>query len=504
MPVNTPHPSYTAALPIWNRIDHCLDGPDAVKLQGTLYLPKITDWDEAKYSEYLSRAVFFNASGRTHEAMLGFLFRKPPTMDFTGMMEQIAADVDLAGNPMISYARQVAHAACGKGRAGTMVDYSADESRPYFAFYPAQSIVNWREKRVKGKMRLSLLVLRESGFVAAAGDPYSPSLQVRFREFFLDDDGFVECRVWETTEDVPSPTTPQTAVGTGTGMGTGSGFTLLETTQPTRGGKRLEFIPFVFHGADQPGPSIGKAPMADITAVNISQYHSSADLENGRHFCGIPTAYAIGFEGPGGDDGNEEGAGQTEKFYLGGNYAWSTPNLGASCGWLEFSGQGLKSLTDAIVEKSLQMAALGARLIEPKAPGSDAEAYETVALRASAETSTLARIGMLVSETISEACRIAEWWGSPGMTEYNQKTQFALNSDFTSAAIQPLMLQTLKELYHQGLMSKEVLWHNLQRGELYPEGWTFEEEWASIEANPPVMPGMGLVAPAKPPMPKAA
>lgn len=486
MPVNTPHPSYLAHFAAWTRIETCLAGPDAIKAAGEIYLPKIPDWDAAKYAAYKERATFFNATGRTHEAMLGFLFRKPPQMEMPASMEFLQEDADCAGNGLTGYARDVAAAACSTGRAGTLVDWNEEEGRPYLAFYCAKSIINWRTTRVGGKNRLTLLVLEETSFQAGA-DEYTASLTRRFRELRLVD-GKAIVQMWELTEQPATANgTPALASGTTGNNPTPSG----PPVELIRRGKALDFIPFSFHGAERPGPEVGKAPMTDISAVNVGHYQTSANLENGRWIAGTPTAYAIGF-----------GA-ENDKLFLGTSFAWTTEETGASCGFLEFTGAGLTSVEAGLKEKQELMAALGARLIEPRQAGSDAEAYETVALRASAETSTLARVGMLISETLSEAVRIAEWWAGTG-TEMNKETKFTVNADFTSAAIKPEFLTAIMSAFQQGLISRETLFFQMQRGEMFAEGRTLAEEMDSIDANPPALPMPPKPAPGGPPAPGPA
>lgn len=487
MPVNSQHPEYKKALPAWTRINHCLEGEDTIKLAGKIYLPALKNQSQEDYAAYQLRAVFFNATGRTHEAMLGFIFRKPPSEDFPDdSLEAVQADSDLSNVPLLGYTRQVVHSTASTGRAGTLVDWSDDEKRPYFAFYPEIAILNWKEERVGGKNRLTLLVLLEQQIYGTEADPYEASLTIRYREFRLID-GVVVSQVYEETRDAVA-TGSTTAPGTGTGpvpkpMGT--------PQYPNRRGIPLDFIPFVFHGCQNNGACVNKPPLADISSVNISQFRTSADLENGRHICGIPTPYAIGFEAE-------------DKMLLGSSFAWTTTNNDASCGFLEFTGTGLGALEKAVEEKQAQMAALGAQLVEPKKAG--VESAEAIGLKASAETSTLSRIAQLAGESMTRALKIAHWWiGSA--EEENDALVYSVNSDFTSAAIQADFLTAIGNAYNQGLISKDTVFHQFQRGELFPEGWTKEDEWDAIDANPPPIPEPlpgpgGAVPPAPKPKPK--
>src|SRR6185369_7592210 len=54
------------------------------------------------------------------------------------------------------------------GRAGTLIDWHGEqENRAYLSSYAAESILNWRQVRIEGHLKLSLVVLRES----APGQP---------------------------------------------------------------------------------------------------------------------------------------------------------------------------------------------------------------------------------------------------------------------------------------------------------------------------------------------
>ena len=96
------------------------------------------------------------------------------------MLRTFINDVDLLGTTLDSYARNIISEVVSVGRAGTLVDWhDAGENRAYLSMYAAESILNWRETRINGQLKLSLVVLSES----APGEP-------------KDDDPFV-------VEDVP-------------------------------------------------------------------------------------------------------------------------------------------------------------------------------------------------------------------------------------------------------------------------------------------------------------
>ena len=57
----------------------------------------------------------------------------------------------LLGTTLYGYAKQVVSEVVAVGRAGTLIDWQPAEDRAYAAFYQAESIVNWRVTRVRGR-----------------------------------------------------------------------------------------------------------------------------------------------------------------------------------------------------------------------------------------------------------------------------------------------------------------------------------------------------------------
>lgn len=457
------HPAASAALEEWKIVRDCIAGSSAIAAGKELYLPSLSKEPAEEYMKRQKRAVFFNATARTLEAMVGLLFRKPPEIKLPDAFRMFLSDCDLRGNPFVSYARDIANEVSSVGRCGTLVDWNETEGRAYCAAYSAENIINWQTARVAGRTVLKLVVLKESAELPT-DDPFSPNAVAQYRVLRLEHTSeiIIGCvmELWQKNSD--------------------GKFEMVQTGTLERKGAALLAIPFVFHNADKPGPEVGRVPLSDLAHVNVAHYRTSADLENGRHICGLPTPYAFGLE-----TNSEEGAGAKE-LYLGSNYAWTSNNPSAKAGFIEFTGQGLGALEKGLSEKEAQMAALGARLIEP--PKKDAEAYETVQLRAGAEASTLARIGMLTTESLTWVLAWVQWWQGtqPNVQEAADGLVFTLNKDFVSTAITPEMLTAIVSARQSNLISAETMFFNLQRGEFFPDGRTHEEEQASIEDNPPM------------------
>jgi hypothetical protein len=498
MPVNSCHPDIVSATARWRIVRDCIEGTQAVKDASTDYLPMLgsQEDDPHAYAAYKKRALYFNAVNRTHDAVLGFLFRKPPIIELGPsevpvIPEDEQENIDLAGNSITEYARLVGDDVASIGRAGTLIDWSMDDGmgRPRFTFYAAERIINWRAAFKRGKYIVTLLVLEEIVEQESA-DEYQKPDTVQYRVIRLTDEGV-------TVEVQTGGRQPSRAAAIETHGGQAdASWEIIEQFQMTRRGQPLLEIPFVFHNADHIGPGVGISPLYDLACVNISHYQTSADLENGRHICGVPTPYAFGLTGDGGEPV------PASKLYLGGP-AWVSDNSAAQVGFLEFTGQGLASLEKAHDQKIQMMAAIGARMMEPKS--GDAEAFETVALRATAETSALASMAMYLSRTMTDCLRWYVWWSSGvASIEDIRDVSFSVNRDFMASRMQPAEIQAMLQMVEAGRMSYETFFFNLQRADIMPPGRTMEQEMDAIETTLTDMPRPAPTLTAPQPEPEEA
>lgn len=455
------HPEYDLALEEWERIRDVIQGEKYVKERGERYLPSLFEQESEDYARYKGRAVFFNATRRTRDAAVGLIMRKTPEIELEEKVDGMQGDVDLEGGTLVDYVREVTEEMASLGRSGTFIDWSDAESRPYFAFYHAEDIISWEIRRVDGVMRLTRLVLRECSFEWKG----STNRDATGKEV----DGHTPVTTIRTFTLDPETLTVE---GRKQVYHQGAEIETEEQIEMKRRGKQLSEIPFVFHGLDGNRADVPIAPLSDLAAINISHYQTSADLENGRHICGLPTPFAAGFD----DDSD---------FILGTSHAWVSSDPTAQAGFIEFTGQGLSALTDAMKEKQEQMAALGARMLEVQR--ADAESFETVQLRSNAEQATLISISSAVSATVSKCLQWAAWWYGTGKNQVNdfaEKNMIVLNTDFVAAKIDGPTLTALVASYQTGAISWPTFYYQLQQGEFYRDQWSIDDEEAALLQQP--------------------
>lgn len=470
MSVDTPHPTYHQNHPDWERCRHAVAGERAVKEAGEKYLPRMSGMDASDYESYKMRASFYAASDRTVTGCTGAILRKAIDVQADDTVKEWLKTVGIGTESFDMIVKQVLNEVLTTGRAGVLVDAAdIDDPMPYIVCYYAENIINWRTTMRDGAQVLTLVVLRETHEVVNPDDDFEVEIKTRYRVLRLED------------ADGDSPTYTQTVWVEVEHEQPGGGSPVVryepeDTITPTlRGGKRLDFIPFVFSNPRTAAPDIEKSPILDLVDQNFSHYRTSADLEHGRHFVALPTAWAAGFEMRG------------DTLRVGSGAAWMAESPTARCGYLEFSGAGLGHLSGALEEKEKKMAALGGKLLEQKP--TTPETLGAVQLRQSGEHSVLVSLAISVGEALTQAVR----WGARwlGRTEdVAEKILVVLSQEYDSTPLDPVTMQALMAQVQGGLMSWETFFYNQQKGGLYPDGVTADDEKDAIAATGPALPGL--------------
>jgi hypothetical protein len=451
MPLETLHPSYLAAMPLWKRARDFIAGELAVKGAGELYLPRLSGQTDAEYEGYKLRAQFLNATARTHQGMLGLVFLKDPEVELTDDLLPLDLDADLAGATLYDYIRLVVSETLAVGRCLTLVDWSDEFERPYLTLYRAEQIRNWKFARINGRWTLSLLVLAETA-PADTDDPYSAEVVQRLRVLALDEEGLV-VRVYEAQI-----------------VDRNREWVQISETRPQRAGKPLDFIPVVWHQTTDNVDEVPKPPLTDLISLNLRHYQLSADHNHGLHFVALPTPWVAGFKA-----GTE--------LRIGCGVAWVSEDPNARAGFLEFSGTGLGAIRQELDRLESAMVLIGARMLE--APKREAETAEAIRLRMAGEAALLGGIAAGLSSSLTKVLALCRWWGSPAIELVTDVDDVAieLNTDYEVSRMSPAELQALVAAWIQRGISRETLFYNLKRGEIIPPNREFEEEIQLIEAE---------------------
>ena len=116
---------YDMMKPKWDRIQSVLDGTDAMRAAGILYLPQHEYESDHAYSERLSVTVLDNWTERTLETLVGKAFRVPPKFNaLPTSIEPLIKDIDGAGATAVDVLEKWFREAVAKQEAWLMVDYT--------------------------------------------------------------------------------------------------------------------------------------------------------------------------------------------------------------------------------------------------------------------------------------------------------------------------------------------------------------------------------------------
>lgn len=474
--VDTKHEMYQSRAGQWLRVRDAVEGEDAIKARGREYLPALGEQTNNEYTAYLKRASFHEATARTLDGLAGAIFRRDPVVELPEDMTEVVENFSLEGAPLETFVKQHVRDVISIGRAGVLVDMPTfgDAPLPYAVGYAAEDIINWRTAKIEGKPQLVLVVLHERRVEPLAADPFQLTTVDRWRVLQLgaiDDDPASPLvymqTVWERADDAAAKAEDK--------------FIIVEGPLfPNRRGEPFNFIPFMFFGPQDLTPDVQKPPLLGLTAVNISHYRTSADLEHGAHFTALPTAYVAGAIAGSGDE--------ESSLRIGSAVAWMLEE-GSQAGFLEYTGTGLGALEKRLERKEQHMAVLGARILEDQKKVG--ESADTVRLRHRGENSMLASI----SDTCSRGFRqvlvwMVEWVKGEGSAG---DVQFTMNKDFVDRAMTPQEVVQLVGAWQAGAFGEEVLYHNLKEGERLPPDMDFEDWQVDKATSAPgnVMDGMG-------------
>ena len=475
--VDTQHSRYKAMSDQWVKCRAVAAGQKAVHAAGELFLPKLKDQTAEDYKAYKLRASFFNASFRTISALSGLIFRKPPVVDVPESIEPMLEDVTMSGIDFQIFAQQTAIEILTTGRIGVLVDFPSQSTegmtqadaesqkiRPTMQKYQAESIINWKTARMGNETALSMVVLREDAALPAENE-FKHKTEVRYRVLDLvkrkkedatgeKEEGFVyRVRVFRIDQDSKE----QQQVGA--------------DLFPLMNGKPLAYIPFYFIGVDDTTPDVDEPPLIDLVNLNLAHYQLTADYRNGLHFTGLPTAMFWGYMPETGD-----------KMHIGSSTALCFPEPLGHGEYLEFTGQGLVSLKTALADLKEEMAILASRILSTEKKAT--EAAQTAQIHRAGESSILSAIAQTISIGLTKAViTFCEWAGQPG------KWSVELNRDFTLVGLDAQQLTALVGAWQQGAFSQQVLFENLQRGEIVASDLTLEEMQEQISSSRPPMPG---------------
>lgn len=447
--VATEHKEYSRRKRQWTLIRDCLEGEDAIKMKGEVYLPKPRGYSKERYEAFKVRAEWDNYSRRVLTGLQGLVFRKKPTITYPDKLKPIIDNIDRRGTSLFRFASSTFKDSLPVTFGGLLVDMppstatteleaEKDGIVPYFRYYSAESIINWKTINVNGVEKLGMIVLKETYEDEVIGNEFAHEEKIQYRVLDIME-GYYRVRVFKV--DDRKPNEPE-----------------VKTIPVTIKGKQETEIPFFFFFENTPVTPY----FLDLAKANISHYRKTADYNNGVHLTTIPTGWITGHEKTTFEDGSEEevGLGEDEFLFI------AEPD--AKVGTLCYAGEGLTHAEKSIDVSMSNMAVLGSRLVVTEKGTS--ESADSAKIHRAGENASLADLANIFSDAITNALKtIARWQGIEGVVN------FRLCTDYDTLSFDPNAINSIANLSREGKYPLPYIYATLNNGEYTPEGSTLEE-----------------------------
>ena len=417
----------------WAAVRAVISGDQA--LRAGSYLPYLNPADEsaqnkARNDAYVERAVFYNATGRTLDGLIGVAFRIDPDHDLPAHLDYLLIDADGARNSIYQQSQAVSAHLLSVGRHGLMVDIDAKLKKPVIKSYTAEHIINWRYDGGT----LVLLVLLES---VEESDGYGLEMVDQWRELAIED-GRCICRLWRMDKDSKPQPYPVLDANTGEMVN--------ELVMSTQSQTSIGYIPFRFIGSRNNDANIDDSPLYTLARLNVAHYRNSADYEDSVFYVGQAQPWVAGL--------TEEWRDHLEAqktSYIGSRAPFLLPEGGA----FGFAQPNPNTLVfEAMEQKERQMVALGARLLD------DHAARMTATQSDNERENSVSVLSMCISNA-NEAYQTAVGWCSDlldkPMTEAAQQATYKVNQDYGRANIDPQAVAALVAAWQAGVIAKPDL-----------------------------------------------
>ena len=405
------HPDYAAVRYKWDEIFDALKGQHHIKnlcLTTYKYLPDLNcepnpTENYARYKSYVRRAVWYNATARTLDGMVGQVFSKPPVAEFPPEVQYLNDDPSGSGITLEQQAKGVLRTILSYGRGGLWVNLPATGGmvtkaqkannliRPTIRLYNAMDILNWRTQVIGSNILCTMVMLRER--VPIADDGYSVVYGYQYRELRLDSNQEYCARLWTTQGKNMFPSSWVYPQGSN--------------------GARFNQIPFTFVGIHDNDADVDDPPIYDLVTLNFAHFRNSADYEDSVHMVGQPTPWISGL------DQNWYNDVLKKKIYLGSRACIPLP-AGGAAGLLQADGNMLAK--ESMDQKEQQMVALGARLVQKAIVTKTATESSNDKVT---EVSTLAAAARNTSAAYQTAFKYCSMYSGD-----NQPIKFELSTDF--------------------------------------------------------------------------
>jgi hypothetical protein len=463
--INEPTCEIRAQYPRWAKNRAFVNGEDAVKACGRLYLPPVRPDDtEAEYQAHLARTSFYPAVNKIAQGLVGLIFRKSAQLaTSSARVLALSQLISPSGQSLDDLAEEVVLETLITNFSGLLVDHpdagdfkglsAANQDqlgfRPRIALYTAESILEVTYGLVNNARDLvRVRLLEKDGFSV--------------RELLLNDAGDYQVNYHQADEN-------------------GAFVYPVRVTIPKRHGSPLRAIPFVLVStSDKPCPQ--PALLAPSVDLNLNHYNVEGLLTSALFFTAGPTIVIRGFE----RKKDELGHAVVPVWDLSPGSVWEFAEPSTQVDFLQFDPKGAELTTNKLQDIKDALATNGHSILAPEKPAP--ESPETQIIRRGAENATLAAFTRTVSRKLEKALRIFAEWADPAAGEL----AYSLNTDFLPQAMSPQAQTAMLAAVTAGQISWQTYILALRDGGVVSPALDPDTERALIDGDLADRPPVGL------------
>ena len=274
---------YDEHVELWSTVRAAIKGKYAVLslvgedgcLCSPMYKPTGTAANlDPRQKKYWSRGRYFNATGRTFDALNGMIWSNDPVVELPTKLNYMIESADGFGTTLRDVVQVISSEVATIGRYGALVDMPSVDTvptigeqesgamSPRIIGYKAEDIIYYRYQ--SGTKKLAEVRLAEL-YEEATDDADSRGLvnyevKTQIRRLVLID-GVYYNEVWRGKQRETQ-------------------------TQPKANGSPLNVIPFYFFGADANTAEYGSIPAYDLASMNLGHFVLDCDNRDNLHYHG--------------------------------------------------------------------------------------------------------------------------------------------------------------------------------------------------------------------------
>ena len=474
--------SFTEKLPLWEKVDACLEGTEEMREHAKEFLPQFPQEADDVYNQRVATSTFTPYYESTLTGIVGTILRKSFKLGdkVPGAIKTDVENIDNAKTHIEVFGQRLLQTGVHYGAAYVLVDMpnepvvgvldkaqvEAINFRPFAVLYSAKELADDPiYVIIDGAPVLQQIRFREE---SVRLDGFGKSCTERFRVWrvpVIQDArenfhraGPAEWEIWEKDEAATKDTGEDQ-------------FILIDS-----GISPLRDIPVAVFNANPclTNPMESEGPvLLNLANANIKHYQLESDHEHALHTCS-PTAWTVNLH----RDENDNPAGAVGKIPYGNGVRWDLDENG-SAGYAEPSGSGLERREKWIEKLERQILDMGAALAIENGEKAGANTKIEAALRGGARTSRLTQIARAWQDCMEQ---VVVFWGQwKGIwTDATEQAEITLGVKDTDLVVTPTDTAAFSQQAEKGQISLQTFWKLLQRGGILPDDFNAEDELRQI------------------------